>query len=196
MKDYIMTSHEQKTFLNALNYLTTTELERCCSILALPTTGTRDQVIARIYRRVLTPPQSTHIMLPQTALAKPGSSYPLRKETLILKGSFKTNAATKNFLQKLAGPEFSFTPFGQDWISSQWQKGTPPTYEAFARYWKQEYAKRKELKEAPREEWAYETFKQQFSLKYPDATNQELAHAWDTLRKKQVDIALQYVESA
>jgi hypothetical protein len=195
-EEYSMTSHEQKTFLNALNYLTTQELEELCNTLTLPASGTRDQVIARIYRRVTTPPSTHTALLPQVSLAKPGSTYPLRKETLILKGSFKTNAATKHFLQKLAGPEFSFTPFGQDWISQQWQKGTPPTYEAFARYWKQEYAKRKELKEAPREEWAYETFKQQFSLKYPDASKQELAHAWDILREKQLTLAKKYVADA
>jgi hypothetical protein len=184
-----MTPHEQKNFLNALNYLTTIELEELCSTLALPATGSRDQVIARIYRRVTTPPPSTTTLLPQVSLAKPGASYPLRKETLILKGSFKTNAATKNFLQKLAGPEFSFTPFSQDWISQQWQKGSPPTYDAFARYWKQEHARRQERIETPREEWAYETFKQQFSLKYPNATKQELADAWNILREKQCELA-------
>lgn len=191
-----MTPHEQKALLNALNYFLEAELIEASTTLGLPATGQRHEIITRIYRYLTTPESSSHMILPQVSMARPGMSYPLRKDTPILKGSFRTNTATKNFLQKLAGPNFYFSAFGQEWIVQQWQKGTPPTYESFARYWKGEQAQRAQVKETPPEDWAYHTFEQQFVLKNPAATKEELATAWNNLRQKQRALANEYIQSA
>jgi len=183
---YVMTPHEQKSFLNALNYFLEAELVQLSLQLGLPATGLRHEIIERIYRLITTPTTASRRALPPISLAQEGATYPLNKKTLIVKGGYNTNAATKNFLKRLAGDDFYFSPASQDWIALRWQQGKPPTYEEFARYWQSEKVQKEQVKSAPPEDWAYETFKQQFMIKNGAATQEELADAWQKLRNKQV----------
>ncbi len=190
---YVMTSHEQKSLLNGLNYFLEHELYELCNELGLPSVGQRHEVIERIYRLITTPTTASRRALPPISLAQEGATYPLNKKTLIVKGGYNTNAATKNFLKRLAGDDFYFSPSSQDWIALRWQQGKPPTYEEFARYWKTEQVQKQQLKTAPPEDWAYHTFEQQFMIKNPTARPEELAAAWNTLREKQCRLVREFV---
>lgn len=186
---YVLTPHEQKMLLAALNYFMAEELAALSAQLELPATGERHEVIERIYRLVTTPTKAARHALPKVSLAQEGAVYPLNKKTLIVKGGYNTNAATKNFLKRLAGPDFYFSASSQDWIAARWQQGKPPSYEEFARYWQGEQTQKAQVKIAPPEDWAYHTFEQTFMIKYPQATESELQAAWQQLRNKQIALA-------
>ena len=190
---YVLTVQEQKTFLAALNYFLAEELLTLSTQLGLPATGQRHEIIERIYRLVTTPTKAARHSLPKASLAQEGATYPLNKKTLIVKGAYNTNAATKNFLKRLAGADFYFSASSQDWIAARWQQGKPPTYDEFARYWKGEQAQKAQAKVAPPEDWAYHTFEQTFMIKNPGATKKELADAWAVLRAKQIAVVKDFL---
>lgn len=82
-----------------------------------------------------------------------------------------------------------FTAFGIDWIKNRWLQGDPPTYQEFAKFWQQEYIRRKKVKSTSKEEWAYITFLQQVKEQYPDITKEKMLAMWHVLRKKYVNRA-------
>jgi hypothetical protein len=94
--------------------------------------------------------------------------------------------ATRNFFKQLIGSHFHFTAQGIDWLREQWLKGTPPTYADFAREWQAEYERNKTQKRAPKQEWAYIRFVQEYMHLYPQASKSEVTAAWNAQRQKYV----------
>src|ERR1700736_1709695 len=132
----------------ALNHMNMKELKLACRSLGIRPTGRKGEVINEILRLVRRTKKSIAKSIPHNCQARPERSYPLKKQTSILCGSYKNNDATRDFLKSLVGPHFHFTAFGQDWIRSRWMKGKPPTYAEFARAWQQEYLRRRSGKTA------------------------------------------------
>lgn len=191
-----LTSTEQKDLTATLNYCTLEELMELCNTHSLSRDGVKSELIARILHHATTFKQKKKMMLPEVSLAKRGRNYPLHKNTLVLKGSFNTNAATRRFMQKLVGEHFRFTPTGQEWVASQWQKGKPPTYEEFARFWQQDYKRREKNKRQSDTNWAHQGFVQSFVSKNPEADEAEVEVAWQKLRSKMVAQAHEFIAKA
>jgi hypothetical protein len=174
----------------ALNHMNMKELKDECRSLGIRPTGRKGDIINGILGFVRGTKKPTANSIPHNCQARPERGYPLKKQTLILCGSYKNNDATRDFLKILIGPHFHFTAFGQDWIRSRWAKGKPPTYAQFARAWQQEHLRRRSCKIArPKKEWAYLNFAQRFGKNNPAVDRSELASEWKKQRAAQAALA-------
>jgi hypothetical protein len=174
----------------ALNHMNMKELKSECRSLGIRPIGRKGDIINGILGLVRGTKKPIANSIPHKCQARPASVYPLKKQTLILCGSYKNNDATRAFLRSLIGPHFHFTAFGQDWIRHRWAKGKPPTYAEFARVWQQEYLRRRSCKIArPKKEWAYLNFVQRFGKKNPVIDRNELASDWREQRAAQAALA-------
>lgn len=162
------------------------ELKNLCDYYELPNKGKKGAIIERIKHFLQTGEILSTKKLPQISLAQKGKDYPLKSSTLIVKGAYKNDLATRKFFQKLIGEYFHFTAFGQDWISDRWQRGKPPTYGEFAKYWEQESEKRKNSLAKPKEEWAYISFLQKFQKEHSNGSKQQAMTAWEKVRAEKV----------
>jgi hypothetical protein len=54
--------------------------------------------------------------------------------------------------------------------------------------WKNEYAHRKANPKAPKEEWAYINFAQEYSQEYEDVSHGKIIHEWNKERARNVEI--------
>jgi hypothetical protein len=88
------------------------------------------------------------------------------------------------FFKNLIGKHFHFTAAGQDWINDRWQKGKPPTYAEFAKFWQAHYEKSLKTAANPRKEWAYLNFMQRFQKEHPQASRVEMTQAWNKTRSE------------
>ncbi|MCB9493296.1 MAG: hypothetical protein H6679_03410 [Epsilonproteobacteria bacterium] len=173
------------TFKQALNFLKVDELREICSQLSLPVKGKKGLVINRIVHFLQTGNIINEPIIPPVSCAQPGKQYPLKPSTLIVKGSYKNDLATRMFFKKLIGQHFHFTAFGQDWTTERWLAGKPPTYQEFADMWRHEYEKRKKLGSTPKDEWAYINFVQKYIAKNPQATRKEITGSWKEEQARQ-----------
>jgi len=169
----------------AFSFLHTGELKDLCCDLSLPVQGKKGQLIGRILHFLRTEELLKELPIPEISRAKNKEVYPLLPETLMLKGAYKNNLETRLFFQKLIGPHFHFTAFGQDWIQDHWMIGAPPTYQAFAHMWQAEYLRRRDTPGVPKEEWAYIRFSQKFLKRHPHVSRQGVLDAWDRERQLQ-----------
>lgn len=171
---------------DSLFYLKVTELKSACLQLNLPTTGKKGDLVQRIIIFLEEGKILNLKSLPEISKAKAKQDYPLKPNTLILSGNYKNDLKTRQFFKKLIGDHFHFTAFGQDWIKEQWMKGKPPTYAEFAKYWQNEYLKRKSKKAQPKQEWAYISFIQRYLEKNPNASKTEITREWEMARLEHV----------
>lgn len=187
--------HKQELF-EALYYLKMAELKKICNQLDLPDSPPKGQMIDRIKYFLSTGKILKTQVIPEISkasyFAKPSKDrkknqhYPLKPDTLMLKGAYKNDAQTRAFFKTLIGDHFHFTAFGIDWLNEHWMQGRPPTYQEFATMWQKEVDKRKHEKPAPKKEWAYITFVQNYMEKHPNASKAEVTTAWNKIRAEKV----------
>jgi hypothetical protein len=169
----------------ALNFLHVKELKNIAVKLSIPINGKKGNLIARIVYFINTGIIVKEPILPKISCAKSGEIYPLKPNSLILKGAYKNDLKTRQFFKKLIGEYFHFTAFGVDWLNERWLAGKPPTYQEFADMWKKEYVYRKQQVKKPKEEWAYISFSQKFMKENPSVKRSELLKAWaEEINKK------------
>ncbi|KAF3362377.1 hypothetical protein PHSC3_001071 [Chlamydiales bacterium STE3] len=120
----------------------------------------------------------------EKSCSKRGKTYSLGENELILKGAYENDLKTRLFFKRLIDKHFHFTAFGIDWLNERWREGKPPTYQEFAKMWQEEDQKRKEMPVAPKEEWAYINFVQNFLLNSPAAKRESVNDAWGYERQR------------
>ncbi len=162
--------------------------------LSLLDKGDKKGLILRICHFLQTKEKIKLPKIPKESCAKPGKTYPIQEESLMLKGAYKNDLKNREFFRNLIGPYFHFTAFGIDWLNGRWYEGDPPTYLEFAHMWKQEYERRKKDPETPKEEWAYINFIKQFLEEFPKAGKAQIYEAWKAEREKHKEIAYRYIE--
>jgi len=181
-----LSSQERKEFFDALYFLKIAELEDLAAYLQVPINGPKGEIIDRITHYLTTGTLLPIKPLPEISKAKKNHTYPLKQEALILFGSYKNDAKTREFFKKLIGPHFHFTSFGIDWINERWKDGNPPTYQEFATMWQAESEKRKKQPVQPKKEWALINFTQRYIADHPYASKQEAMKAWKIARAEKV----------
>jgi hypothetical protein len=184
-----LTQEEQKALHDALHYMSVAELKECCNVLALNNSGNKSTLIERITTFALTGTIPSIPTIPPISRAKHHETQALHPQSLMLHGNYKNDARTRAFFKSIIGEYFHFTAFGIDWLNEQWLKGTPPTYQEFARYWVQEYETRKRTKPIPKQEWAYINFLQDAQKSMPHACKDELMATWHQTRKEKILLA-------
>ena len=170
----------------ALYFLKMAELKDLCLQLHLPAKGAKGELIDRIKHYITTGSILPTAEIPEISKAQKNHIYPLKPNTLMLIGSYKNDAKTRAFFKTLIGSHFHFTAFGIDWLNERWKQGKPPAYQEFADMWQHEYEERKLSKPAPKKEWAYITFVQQYLEQHPNASKTEIMDAWNTIREAKV----------
>lgn len=173
----------------ALLFFHVKELEELLFKYNLSVKGKKRVLIGRLLHFLKTGEKLLTRPLPANVCAKRGELYSLHPHALILKGSYKNDLKTRLFFKDLVGEHFHFTAFGLDWIQERWEKGIPPTYEAFAKMWQKEYERRQQVGSLPKEEWAYIRFVQSFIKQFPKASKSKILEAWEEERTKQVALA-------
>jgi len=184
-----LTNKTINDFSDALHYMKMTELRASCFKLSLPATGKKAEIITRIISFVTTGNITANKTMPASSLAKNYQPQPLRKESLMLYGSYKNDAITRALFKHIIGLHFHFTAFGIDWLNERWFAGKPPTYQEFADYWVKETARRKTTPSKPKQEWAYLSFLQRATQQKADMPKQELMVAWKKLRAQKAAFA-------
>lgn len=172
----------------ALLYLNMQQLKTICKRYTLDTIGNKGDLIERIITFIANGKKISVPSLPDASKAQQGKTYPLAPKTLILSGSYTNNLATRNFFKKLIGDHFHFTAYGNDWLTSRWMSGNPPTYQEFADYWENERVQRTQKKPNPKKEWAYINFLQDFYTQHPKAQKSVAMAAWKTKQQEMVEL--------
>lgn len=180
----LMKEQQLIAFKESLMFLHVHELKDVAIRLSLIDKGNKMAIIMRVLHFLETGLKLTIPKFPEKSYSKRGGSYSLGENELMLKGAYKNDLNTRLFLKQLIGNHFHFTAFGIDWLNEQWMEGNPPTYKEFAKMWQEEYQKRKEMPVAPKEEWAYINFVQEFLLNSPTATRESINNAWEYERQK------------
>lgn len=177
-----LSKREKEDIFDALNYLQMSEIKEFCHKHSISVSGKKGEILDRVKHFLTTGKIISPSSLPEISKAKRENSYPLLPKTRILKGSYKNDLSTRQFLKKLVGDYFHFTSFGQDWILNRWREGKPPTYAEFAKFWQKEYMIRKKSEANPKKEWAYLNFIKQFQKKNPQALKKDISKAWEKTR--------------
>lgn len=181
-----LTKKKKDVLFEALYYMNMQEIKDLCKIYDLPCQDKKGIIIDRIKHFMQTGEVLPKKKVPPISFAKKDVTYPLKPNTLILKGAYRNNLKTRKFFQTLIGELFHFTAFGQDWILDRWQRGKPPTYIEFAKYWQQQYVHRKKSVAKPKQEWAYLSFMQRFQKNQPLASKVQATVAWEKTRAEKV----------
>ncbi len=192
----LLPEKELKQLETSLNFFHVEELKDIALKLSLPKKSKKGALIHRIVHFLRTGDTKSDSEIPTISCAKRGQEYPLTSNTLILKGAYKNDLATRLFFKKLIGTYFHFTAFGIDWVNERWLEGNPPTYQEFADMWIKEYTRRKEEGSQPKHEWAYINLAQKFMKEHPNGSKKDLLEAWDRTRKKNLEIAHEILEKA
>lgn len=180
---------EQIDLREALSHLHVHELEKQLESLLLSTKGfNKKELIDRLMHYACTGKELPPIEIPSISKAQKDTSYPLAPETLMLHGSYKNDAQTRDFFKALIGEHFHFTAYGIDWLRERWLEEDPPTYAEFAEYWQDDYENKTLNKKVPKQELAYIRFTQDFGKANPKASKTELFAAWEEKRKQYVEL--------
>lgn len=177
---------QQKELFPALLYLNISELKNMCLHFGLSTQNEKIKLIQSIELYLTTGKIAPQQQIPVISKAKPRTTYPLAPETMILKGSFKSDLKTRIFLKTLIGNHFHYTAYGIDWIKEHWMQEAPPTYAQFATYWQTEYQARQITKAPMKAEWAYLNFLDRYQKQYPTASKSQAIAAWKIKRQLHV----------
>lgn len=167
-----------------LLFLHVEELKELNRKFDLSERGKKIDLILRIIHFLQTGQKLVIPKFPAGSYAKRGVIYPLSLDSLMLKGAYKNDFKTRLFFKKVIGAHFHFTAFGVDWLNEQWTKGKPPTYKEFADMWSAETLRRKSLPAAPKEEWAFINFVQNYLRKSRGANKLEVHQAWESERQR------------
>ena len=182
-----LSKYELVELQEALSHLHVVELKNQLEELKLSMKGfNKNELINRLVHYVATGKELAPLKIPAISQAKPGVSYPLASGTLMLHGAYKNDLKTRNFFKSLIGNHFHFTARGVDWLREQWLAGKPPTYEQFAKEWIEEFVRNQKEKCAPKQEWAYIRFIQDFKKSNPSASKTEILNAWEVQRQEYV----------
>jgi hypothetical protein len=164
------------------------ELKKVCKKLKISDAGKKAQLIKRIVIFI----QTGRVMpLPKIPASSRVQNYPIQNlepHALMLYGEYKNDAKTRAFFKKLIGSYFHFTAFGIDWLNDRWIQGKPPTYQEFADYWIKEKKQRILKKAKPKDEWAFIKFMQCMKKEEPNATKDDLMHAWKRLQANKAQL--------
>lgn len=178
-----------KNFKNALYFLSVEELKDICNKLKLPSNCRKAGLIQHVISFVESGTTLKNPSFPEISKAAPKKIYPLKTDTLIVIGSYKNDLQTRLFFKKIIGTHFHFTAFGIDWIKEKWLAGTPPTYGEFAKFWQEEYERRKKEKPKPKQELAYMNFVQKYHLTNKNSLKKDqLVQEWTKTRVEQFSI--------
>lgn len=169
---------------NSLTFLHVSELKAVAAKLFLSDKGNKMTLILRILHFFRTGEKLEASKFPSVSMAKRGRIYPIHPTTFMLKGSYKNDLQTRLFFKQLIGSHFHFTAFGIDWLNHRWMDSLPPTYQEFADMWQEEYERRKNRPEPPKEEWCYIRFVQKFLQTFPEASRECLNSEWESERQK------------
>ena len=179
------------TLKQSLLYLHVDELREIAIKLSLINKGNKITVISRILHFLKTGERLALPKFPEKSCSQKNKTYPIEKNSLMLKGAYKNDLKTRVFFLNLIGPHFHFTAFGIDWLNEQWMEGNPPTYEQFAKMWQKEHERRKVAPAAPKEEWAYINFVQT----WPQKDRESIAQSWENLREQHKTIVLRILKN-
>ncbi len=194
-KDFVSAA-DLDQFSQSIWFLHVEELKELTSLLKISDKGAKGAVIARILHFLHSGEELAMPKFPAVSCAKKSVVPPLLPKSLMLRGAYKNDLATRLFFKSLIGEYFHFTAFGIDWLNERWLQGNPPTYQEFADFWVTETERRKNTKAAPKQEWAYIRFVQAFMESYPESSRDELMQAWNAERmghKKQVDAVVRRI---
>ncbi len=183
----ILNLDQQKELCSSLLYCNMSELKNICLSFKIPSQGEKYKLIENIQLYVTTGKITEQQEIPATSKAKPKNIYPLAPQTLILKGSFKNDLATRIFFKSLIGDHFHYTAYGIDWIKDNWMQGSPPTYAQFAAYWQSEYTARQITKAPMKPEWAYLNFLDTYKKVHPTSSKSFAIAAWKIERQIHVE---------
>lgn len=188
---------DKKELFDSLNYMKMEELKVFCDKQFIPTDGKKGVIIRRIKHYLITGKIVKTAPLPEKSKAKKTDVRLLKPTALILSGLYKNDDETRAFMKKLVGKHFHFTSYGQDWIKLKWEEGLPPTYAQFAKFWQDEFLRRKspEYKACPKDEWAYLNFLQRYLKLHPNASRNEMASQWNKIRNVKANNAIKILMS-
>lgn len=175
---------------SSIYFLKVGELKKIIQILNLNFSGNKPNMIRRIIAWYENKEENFKTEKPVTQIISPIAN----PKTHLMKGIYKNNAESRTIFQSLIGPHFHFTVFGLDWLNQQWNLGISPTFQEFAKFWQEEFEKRK-IKKAPlKDEWMFLRFQKEFKEKHPNATNREFQSAWHKIRQENLNITLKLLE--
>lgn len=180
----LLNNEDISLLADALLYMNMTQLRDICTLLSLPSTEKKAQLIEIIIYFIRF---GSVLKLPEIPPKSRSTQYPyqpLSSTSLMLFGSYKNDAASREFFKKLIGPHFHFTAFGIDWLNDRWLQGNPPTYQEFVDYWIHETKERKKFKVDPKKEWAFIRFLQRMQTEQPNLIQKELMKEWKQLRSQ------------
>lgn len=180
-----LSKEDQAELKENLSYMHIDELKSQLQELGLSLKGfNKNELIERLAHYVVTGKELAALEIPAVSKASRHATYTLDAKSLMLFGSYKNDLATRKFFRQLIGEHFHFTAQGIDWLRERWLEGKPPTYAEFAQEWQAEYERNKEQKRPPKQEWAYIRFLQNYTQRFPHASQKEMTHAWNMERKE------------
>jgi hypothetical protein len=180
--------------LDALQYMRLDELKRFCAPpRTIPIDGEKKLVIKRVKHYLETGEILHAFPTPPVSLAKPFTHYPLTPDTLILQGAYRADDPTRTLIRSLIGIHFNFTEFGQNWIETRWDFGSPPTYTEFAKAWQEEFELRRKLdyQSVSEDDQLYLNFAKSYTGTHPSALKREIDHVWEKTRADKSTKALE-----
>jgi hypothetical protein len=182
-----------KKIENSLLFLNVSELKQVAKNLGLIFSKTKLELIDSIIYFLKTGIDKPSLIIPAVSKAKKGRSYQLLPNALMLHGSYKNDLKTRIFFKELIGPHFHFTAFGIDWLNSRWIFGNPPTYLEFSTMWQEQYLKSKTEKIAPKKEWAFINFVQNFLKDNQNSNKLIILNAWNVEREKNKEFVFSFL---
>lgn len=187
----LLSQNDHVELKEALSYMHVNELKLQLELLQLSSKGfNKKELVERLVHYAVTGEELPPLEIPAISKAKRGAPYFLAPQERMLYGSYKNDLATRNFFKQIIGDHFHFTAQGLDWLRERWLAGKAPTYKEFAKEWQDEYERNKQQKRAPKQEWAYIRFVQEYIKQFPEASKAEVIDAWETRRQEQVQKAL------
>lgn len=190
----LLNEKEQSNFNDALHYMKMAELKKACQILSFSDKGKKAELINRIMAFIQTGRIKMLPKIPAQSLAKNHPIQVLEASSLMLYGAYKNDLKTRDFFKTLIGHHFHFTAFGIDWLNERWLQGKPPTHQEFADFWIKETARRKQEKPKPKDEWMFIRFMQKMEKIEPQASKEDLLHAWKELQAQKAKQAYELLK--
>lgn len=180
-------AEEASQLKEALSHLHVEELELQLTQLGLSSQGfNKNELIERLMHYAITGKELPPAVIPAVSRATKKNPRVLDPQARMLYGAYKNDLATRNFFKKFIGNHFHFTAQGIDWLRERWLQGNPPTYGEFAHEWQDEYERTRQKKRAPKQEWAYIRFVQDYMQQFPTAPKNKINEAWKAKRLEYV----------
>ncbi|MCK4517528.1 SAP domain-containing protein [Candidatus Babeliales bacterium] len=190
----LLTDDDFSLLYDAIHYMKIAELRELCSVLSIPENGAKKVLISRIIKYLRTGSVEKIKEIPVSSRAKNFPPQLLKADALMLHGSYKNDAKTRQLFKSLIGPQFHFTAFGIDWLNERWLQGQPPTYQEFADYWIAETGRRCHEKVKPKKEWAYINFLQRAKSRKDYDSKADLMLAWKKMREEKVALVREIIK--